>query len=805
MLLKKWQLFLIFITFTVQSQYNKEWTKVNAVNMKSQEVIELKASIDKNFLVNPKVTISQSELLLKLAEKSKNTEEIGYAANSLGLAYYYDNNFEKALHFLNYAIEMDLLTNSPYLATHYRNLGIVYYNQGYFNHAIDKFDLGLNASEETSQQYNHILNNLGYCYMKIKDYSQAVYYFQKAVDNAHKNKDYKFIEGYYENLVDAQLETNLVDAKKNLDIGASYEMTNVTGEKATFDYAYLLLYSSYYLKTKNYILSESFAHQALNGSFKINNSELTILSYAALAELKLATNEFSQARQYAEKAFQLGKEDNWFLDLKEITDLLLRIYEKQSPDKKPFEVFEFHSLISDSLSQNTLQEYELRNTFEGKIIQDSLKAANQKKLITIAYNQRIEKQRLMIWCGVISSALLLGMVVFIFKNYKNKKRINEIIAKENLDLTQQKQKIENHVSELLDVVESARDFIAYSKNEPIFSYINNAGKKLLHIPESLQTYHYSDIFDPGTLEFINTAIEISEMNGFSSGEVTVKLNDGSSIPLLLSIVCHKNEAGEIEQFSMIGQEISNLKNYQEKIMLQNMLLQKVNRELDRFVYSISHDLRAPLISVVGVLEILENEFYPNDADFQLYLSMLRSGLINTDDIIKNILSYSLNSRESVKITEINMSEIIERSFGNFADILAKKSISTQLTIDDSYAFYSDSQRIQTLFHNLIDNAIKYQKPERKDKQIDIVFIAGEKECILTVTDNGIGIEKDYEERVFEMFYRGSNLSSGSGLGLYIVKQITDLLDAKIFINSIPDGKTEFKVVFSNLKSQFRSL
>ena len=205
------------------------------------------------------------------------------------------------------------------------------------------------------------------------------------------------------------------------------------------------------------------------------------------------------------------------------------------------------------------------------------------------------------------------------------------------------------------------------------------------------------------------------------------------------------------------------------------------------------------------IEILENEFYPEDADFQLYLSMLRSGLINTDDIIKNILSYSLNSRESVKITEIKMSEIIEKTLASFEEVIDKKHIAVLVNIEELHSFHSDAQRIQTLLNNVIDNAIKYQRTEENIKKIDIVFTSGINESTLIVTDNGIGVEKGYEERIFEMFYRGSSLSSGSGLGLYIVKQIADLLNAKIFVKTIPDGKTEFKVLFPNLKSKFRSL
>jgi len=793
---------MIFIAYAANSQHNKEWTQVN---MTAAEIQTLKSSIIKNYNTNREISISKAKLLLQISQKNKDTLEIGYAANSLGLGYFYSKNFEKARDYFSYAIEMDLASKSPFLSVHYRNLGILFFNVGYINHAIDQFNLGLKASEKGSDQQNKLLLNIGYCYNKIKNYPKAIYYFQKAIDNANEAKNYGFMKSYYENLVGVQLKINVAEAKKNLDIGSTYEATNRSGDKDETEHAYLLQYAAYYLKVKNYKLSESYANQVLNYSEKVNSVQLLVLSYVALAELKLATNQIAEARLYAEKAFKLGKRDEWFLNLKEVTDLLLLIYEKEASNKKPFEVFKYHSLISDSLSRNTLKEYELRNAFEGKIVRDSIKTNNQKKLIAIAYNQHIEKQRVLIWSGVICSILLLVLLIFIFKNYQNKQRINKIIAKENDDLTLQKQKIESHVSELLGVVESARDFVAYSKNEPVFSYINNAGKKLLHIPVDMPAYEYADIFDSGTLEFINTAMKISEMNGFSSGEVIVKLNDGSSIPLLLSIVCHKNEAGEIEQFSMIGQDISNLKNYQEKIMLQNIMLQKVNRELDRFVYSISHDLRAPLISVVGVLEILESEFYPEDTDFQLYLSMLRSGLMNTDDIIKNILSYSLNSRETVKIAEVSISDTIEKTIEQFKETISRKNINVNVVVQELHPFYSDSQRLQTLFKNVLDNAIKYQRPEEKNKKIDVVFTAGEQECILTITDNGIGIEDGFEERIFEMFFRGSNLSSGSGLGLYIVKQITDLLEAKIVVNNISGEKTEFKVVFPNLKSKFRSL
>ncbi len=371
-------------------------------------------------------------------------------------------------------------------------------------------------------------------------------------------------------------------------------------------------------------------------------------------------------------------------------------------------------------------------------------------------------------------------------------------------LAEQKQEVQNHVFQLLSVVESARDFIAYSKDEFSFSYINKAGKKLLQLSDAAaQSYDYADIFNKSTLDLFQKAFRISREKGFYSGEADIKLNNNYSFPILLNIVCYKNENGEVEQYSMIARDITYLKNYQKEITQQNIQLQKVNSELDHFVYSISHDLRAPLISVVGVLEIIETEFYLDDTDLHSYLAMLHLGLMRTDDSIKNILQYSKNSRESVKVGRVFIRAVVEEVINSFHSDLIEKNIELTIEIEDQIPFFNDSVRLQTILNNLVDNAIKYQDGNKKNKKILIRFTSEEQKSTLTVWDNGIGIEEDYDDKIFEMFYRGSSLSAGSGLGLYIVKQIAELLDAKIIVKTVYEKMAEFSIVFPNLKPKYQ--
>lgn len=778
------------------------------VETKAPEDIVLKNPIIRNRKYELDSTLIQANGLYQVAIKKNDKSEIVTAAKNLALTYQrsikarnHNEMFANALYYMNLAIKTEkTIKGNKQLPLLYRGLGIIYYSNGHIERALQCYREGLKYTIKGDQQYCLLLNSIGNSYVSAKEYQKAIPYFEQCITYTLKNKDQTYLKSYYETLASVQILTDPEKAKKTLDTGRKVTAKDSPG----IDNHYTLLYSTYYLKIKDYQKAESYANEALETSFKNNNHFQTIPAYMALSELKLAVGDYAKARFFAQKALDLGTEKGWFLSLKPITDLLLSIYKKEAKNKLPFELFELHSRISDSISRNSIIEYELRNTFENKIQQDSVKSENQRKITALRYNQHIDKQRSIIWTSIGLTGLLLILIVYVFKNYKNKQRINCIISQENVILTEQKQEVQNHVFQLLSVVESARDFIAYSKDEFSFSYINKAGKKLLQLSDSeTQSYDYEAIFNKSTLRLVQKAFHISREKGFYSGEAEIKLLNQNTFPVLLNIVCYKNENGEVEQYSLIARDITYLKNYQQEITQQNIELQKVNSELDHFVYSISHDLRAPLISVVGVLEIIETEFYLDDADLHSYLAMLHLGLMRTDDSIKNILEYSKNSRESVKVERVFIRAVVEEVINNFHLELIEKNIELTIDIQDKIPFYSDSVRLQSILNNLVDNAIKYQDVNKKNKKILIRFTSEEQNSTLTVWDNGIGIENNQDDKIFEMFYRGSSLSAGSGLGLYIVKQIAELLGAKITVQTIYEEMAEFSIVFPNLKPKYQ--
>ncbi|MBU2912488.1 MULTISPECIES: sensor histidine kinase [Reichenbachiella] len=235
----------------------------------------------------------------------------------------------------------------------------------------------------------------------------------------------------------------------------------------------------------------------------------------------------------------------------------------------------------------------------------------------------------------------------------------------------------------------------------------------------------------------------------------------------------------------------------EELLDANQELKKINEEMDRFVYSTSHDLRAPLLSILGLLNIIEKE--NKQYDIQGYLKLLRDSTVNLDKFISDIIDYSRNSRLDVEKKEVDIGEIINESFKHLNYLPGCSTLLKLVNIDAKEKFYCDERRLTIIFNNLISNAIKYQNASLSDSFINIEAMIDEKAMTVQIEDNGIGIDATYLQKIFDMFYRASPDSKGSGLGLYIVKEAIQKLHGSISVESTLGMGTRFSVVIPNLE------
>ena len=234
----------------------------------------------------------------------------------------------------------------------------------------------------------------------------------------------------------------------------------------------------------------------------------------------------------------------------------------------------------------------------------------------------------------------------------------------------------------------------------------------------------------------------------------------------------------------------------DELMDSNLELKKLNEEMDRFVYSTSHDLRAPLLSILGLLNIIENE--NTQYDIKGYLKLLRDSTVKLDRFISDIIDYSRNTRLEINCVEVNFAQIIEESFKHLNYMPGCSTLLKLINIDDHAKLYSDDRRLSIIFNNLISNAIKYQKPDIEDSFVNIEAEITAEELKVEIEDNGIGIDEQYLDKIFDMFYRASPEAKGSGLGLYIVHETLEKLEGSIAVESTLGQGTKFTISIPNM-------
>jgi signal transduction histidine kinase len=219
---------------------------------------------------------------------------------------------------------------------------------------------------------------------------------------------------------------------------------------------------------------------------------------------------------------------------------------------------------------------------------------------------------------------------------------------------------------------------------------------------------------------------------------------------------------------------------EEKILQQNELLAKANKELDYFVYSVSHDLRAPLSSILGLANI-----YSMTADEQERADIIRmvgDRAQVLDNFIREVLDYSRNARLELKLHSLNLSEIVLEVLETFKHMEGFRNVEMRVDVDRQLTVTSDRERIKVILSNLLANAVNYRDHGKKSI-ITIRAVVNTEFWAVQIEDNGIGIKPEHHDRIFDMFYKAHDRSKGTGLGLYIVRETLHRLKGEIEVRS----------------------
>lgn len=258
------------------------------------------------------------------------------------------------------------------------------------------------------------------------------------------------------------------------------------------------------------------------------------------------------------------------------------------------------------------------------------------------------------------------------------------------------------------------------------------------------------------------------------------------------------DKGKFIGFVGVGMDIHEQKLALEQLELSNEQLIKINNDLDNFIYTASHDLKAPMSNIEGLLYALRSNLESKTnigVDTEKLLGMMSQSVNRFKRTILDLTEISKAQKEiDDDIKKIKLDEIIEDVKLSIQDKINESNAIIEVDLADGNEVQFSRKNIKSIIYNVLSNAIKYSDPQRSPK---ISFRTETKEdfLILKIKDNGLGIPKASQEKVFTMFKRFHDHVEGSGIGLYIVKRIIDNAGGKIELKSEPGKGSTFRIYF----------
>jgi len=335
--------------------------------------------------------------------------------------------------------------------------------------------------------------------------------------------------------------------------------------------------------------------------------------------------------------------------------------------------------------------------------------------------------------------------------------------------------------------------------------------------EELRDRHWVELLHPDDRESEAAAFQCLTEGALQEETLEKRLirKDGETVYASIHIDCIRNIDDSVRFFFIMVKDNTARKRIEEDLralnqqleqrvdertaMLEaiNEQLQLINRELESYSYSVSHDLRAPLRAISGFAEIIRRRHSDKlDSEGRHYLDNIIDASNRMNRLIDDLLVYSRIGRRNVTLQPVNLAKIFDEVIEDLAGRIEATGVRVHPPPAETLpVIHSNPTLLRQIILNLLANAVTYHRPDAPDgPRVEVRCETGSDQITLEFLDNGIGIAREYQEKIFEVFQRlhGDEEYAGTGIGLAIVKKAVTLLGGRVWLESTPgQGSTFF--------------
>ena len=436
---------------------------------------------------------------------------------------------------------------------------------------------------------------------------------------------------------------------------------------------------------------------------------------------------------------------------------------------------------SDSVEQG-FPEYELQQARKNGRFEDN--------------GWRFRKDGSAFWANTVLTAIynskkeLLGFSK-ITRDLTEKKKLEQQLHRMHEDLKESEEK-----NRLL--IDSVKDYAILMLNPEGIILSWNIGAERIKgytadeiIGRHFSTFYTRDSIEKGFPQYeLRKAVEL----GHFEDEGWRIRKDGSAFWANVIITPIYNSENRLLGYAKVTRDMTE-SSRNEELMLKNNELIRINNELDNFVYAASHDLKAPITNLEGLLSALEEDLGPEQEKHQQLLRMMECSIGMLKNVIADLSDVTKLNNSKAKVESINLPGLLEEVKESLAEMINRSGaevIVGKLEFED---IAYPRKNLRSIMFNLISNAIKYAHPMRIPQIVVSTSVNETGERVLTVADNGLGIAENQVGKIFSLFKRAHDHVEGSGIGLYLVRRILDNAGDSITVDSKEGEGSVFRIYF----------